>query len=275
MPDSNEALATTGLTGILESLTERAKKLAVTDQATYTAAANFLIEAKSYVKDVGHKLDPGINSAKTHLDYLKNQKAGYVDPVKRLIDIVQTNAENWRAEEKRRAEAETRRKQEELDRQAKEKAELDRRAAEKEAADAKRAKVAEINEALASGAIGKREAAKRLKEAGAEEEAAKATAAAVAEEEKNKPAPVVRVAPSVPTVAGVKNQTYYFAEVTDRYELIEAFATACETDNVERREFLQRFIAVDETEVARYAREVKNPTAVMSSVPGVRAWSKG
>jgi DNA repair exonuclease SbcCD ATPase subunit len=273
MPDQpGTALATTGLDNILTSLTERERGLTVTDQQSYTAAANFILEANSYVKDVGAKLDPGINSAKTHLDFLKNQKAGYVEPVKRLAQLVKERCETFRANEKARAEAEQRRLQEAEDRKRQTKSEEDRRAAEAEAATKRAEAVKQINADLKAGIIGKREAAKRLKEAGAEAEAAKATAAAVAEEQAQASPPVVRVAPSIPVVAGVKNQTYYGADLTDGQAIIRAYETAKDPIRIA---FLRRFIQVNEQEIGKFARETKDPEKVMELLPGVRAWSKG
>jgi pyruvate/2-oxoglutarate dehydrogenase complex dihydrolipoamide acyltransferase (E2) component len=261
---------------LVQSLAEREKALVVKDQQSYTAAGNFLIEARSYLNDVNAKLDVGINSAKAHLDTLKNQKAGYVDPVKRLIDAVKAKAELWRAEEKKRADEEERRRQEEINRAAKQKAEEDKRQAEAEATEKRRQAVAQINADLKSGAIGKREAAKRLKEAGAEEEAAKQTAAAVAEEAKNAPPPTVRVAPAVPTVAGIRNQTYYYAELISSPDpLILALANAWKDGDMDRFTFLRRFVRVSETEISAFARETKDSEAVVKALPGVRAWSKG
>ena len=141
MNDSNELAVVTAKFGdVRDTLATKERAIVVSDQATYTLAANFLIEAKSYIKDVNTKLDVGINSAKAHLDTLKNQKSGYVDPVKRLIDAVTMRAEQWRAAEKQRAEAEARRIQEEEGRKQRQKAEEDRREAERIATAAKRAK---------------------------------------------------------------------------------------------------------------------------------------
>lgn len=276
MNDSNElAVAQAKFGDVRDMLATREKSIVVTDQQSYALAANFIIEANSYVKDVNAKLDPGINSAKDHLALLKNQKASYVDPVKQLIDAVKAKAEAWRAEEKRKDYAEALRIQEEKARKQREEAERERRAAEAEAAEKRRQAVAQINADLKAGLIGKREAAKRLKEAGAEEEAAKQTAAAVAEEQKNAPPPTVKVQASVPTVAGMRNQTYYYAEVTDANAIIKEFVLAASTNNADRAAFLRQFITIDEAAISKFARDAKDNDKATRLVPGVRFWSRG
>lgn len=256
----------------LTAIEARAKDLAVSDQSTYALVAQFVVDAKAYLADVHAKLDPFVQAAKTAYDTARNLRAGYVDPVEALIGKANENCAEWRAAEKRRAEAETKRRQEELERKQREDAERDRRQAEAEAAETRRQKVSEIREKLRRHQINKREAARLLKEAGAEEEAAKATAAAVAEEQANAPAPEVHVAPAVPKVAGVRNQTFYYAEVFDPTKILHEFAT---TKDVGRRTFLARFVTVSEQEVGKFARETKDDEKTMAALPGVRAWSKG
>lgn len=247
----------------------------ITDQASLVASGNAKISLDSYVKAVKAHFASELNPLEERVKRIKNNIASLTAPALTATKTLVDRQREWSAEEKRKAEAETKRKQDELDRAKLQKADEEKRAAEKEATERRQAAVKQINADLAAGAIGKREAAKRLKEAGAEEEAAKQTAAAVAEEQKAAPSPTVRVAPNIPVVAGVKNQTFYYASVHQASELIGAFAEACENENHERRDFLARFIAVNESEVSKYARDTKNPNAVMAVLPGVKAWSKG
>jgi hypothetical protein len=253
----------------------QAANIQVTDQRSLVESGNAKISLESYVKAVKGHFDQELGPLEERVKRIKNQRENLLTPAKMALNVLVERQRTWMAEEKRRADAEAERKRQELQRQQQQKADEDRRAAEREAANKKREAVAKIETDLAAGLIGKREAAKRLKEAGAEEEAAKATAAAVAEEEKNKPAPEVRVVPSIPVVAGVKNQTFHFAEVLDAAKIVDAFASACRGQLVERYKFLERFITVDEKEVSAYAREIKDPQAVMSVLPGVKCWSKG
>ena len=85
----------------------------------------------------------------------------------------------------------------------------------------------------------------------------------------------VRVVPSVPVIAGVKNQTYYSADVIDKQAIIDRFALALLTKNNDQAVFLRKFIQVNEAEVSKFARETKDSDKVMSLLPGVRATSRG
>ena len=199
----------------VDALVKLADSIEVKDQATLIQSADVKISLDSYVKAVAAHFAEELGSAEERFKRIKNQMQSLIAPAKLARDMLVERQRGWMAAEKARAEAETRRLQEAAARQQREQAERDRREAEKEAAEKRRAAVAEINAQLEAGTIGKREAAKRLREAGAEEEAAKATAAAIAEETKNAPPPTVQAAPSIPKVAGVRNQTFYYAEVGD------------------------------------------------------------
>ena len=253
----------------------KAAQLSITDQESLVESANRKISLDSYMKAVQAHFANELGAAEEHYKRLKNQVAALVQPAKIARDALVERQRIWMAEEKRRADAEARRLQEEAARNQQQKADEDQRAAERDAKNKKDAAVYQINQDLKDGVIGKREAAKRLKEAGAEEEAAIQTAAAVAEEEKAKPAPTVRVAPAIPTVAGVKNQTFYYAEAEHPEYLIIAYARAVIAANVERQGFLRQFLTTDDQAIGKFARETKDSEKVMEALPGVRAWSKG
>lgn len=81
----------------------------------------------------------------------------------------------------------------------------------------------------------------------------------------------VAVAPALPKVPGIKNQTYYKCSVFNAALIIERFVKGEPAE----REFLRRFITVDEQEIGKYARELKDPKAAEKAVPGCRFWSEG
>ena len=253
----------------------KAAEIEVTDQASLTESANRKISLESYIKAVQAHFANELGAAEERLKRLKNQVVALVGPAKIARDGLVDRQRQWMALEKQRADAEARRLQEEAHRKQQQKADEDRRAAERDAKSKKDSAVYQINQDLKEGVIGKREAAKRLKEAGAEEEAAIQTAAAVAEEEKTKPAPTVRVAPAIPTVAGVKNQTFYYAEAEHPEYLIIAYAQAVIAANVERQTFLRQFLTTDDQAIGKFARETKDNEKVMEALPGIRAWSRG
>ena len=247
----------------------------ITDQASLVSSGNAKISLESFIKAVEGHFDPELSPLEERVKRLKNAMSSLISPAKMAKNVLVDRQRAWMAEEKRKAEAEERRRQEEIQRAQREKADRERREADAQAAEAKRQAVAEINREYARGAFGKRELAKRLKAAGAEEEAAKATAAAIAEEAKNAPPPVVTVQPNIPKVAGVKNQTYYFAAVENEAKILFDYDAAVRSGNQQRATFLSRFIMVDEAEVGAFARETKDDAKVMAQLPGVRAWSKG
>src|SRR5580698_9230654 len=89
----------------LDNLRIRANLIAVTDADTYAVACQIALDGRAYIKRVGFELDPGIASAKDHLDLLKNQKAKFVEPAKQIVEVAAQKAEQWKAEERRKAEA--------------------------------------------------------------------------------------------------------------------------------------------------------------------------
>ena len=270
---------------IIKELTERVAGLVraagapITDQASLIQSGNSKVALESYVKAVQAHFTDELAPLEERVKLIKNQIASLVTPAKMALTDLVGRQRAWMAQEKARAEAETRRRQEEHNRLAAAKIEEDKRAAEAEARRKKKAAVDKIESDYLAGLFGKREYAKRLKEAGEEEKAAVEMAAAVAEEEKDKPAPTVRVAPAIPAVAGVKNQTYYFVSVHDPKQILdEIFCALPNSDGVHeasRWEFLRRFVTLDTAEIGKYAREMKNPNAVMAALPGVKAWSNG
>lgn len=250
-----------------------ASKLQIIDQTTFVLSGDAKLSLESYIKAVNHHFAAEIAEADERLKRLKNRVATLVAPAEEARAQLIEHQRGWMAEEKRTADADTKRKQDEHNRAMQEKSDREKREAQAEATRKKKEAIAQINRDFVAGQFGKREFAKRLKDAGAEEEAAKATAEIVAQEQKNAPPPVVSVVPSIPKVAGVRNQTYYGADLEDGGAGIKAELFS--TTDVYRRAFLTQFIRVDEAEISKFARKTKDVTKVNSLLPGVRAWSKG
>src|SRR6267142_2639138 len=85
--------------------------------------------------------------------------------------------------------------------------------------------------------------------------------------EKKGEAPV-EVQPAIPTVAGYRRSTNYYAEVTDAEKLLRAWIRA----GKEQHQYLRQFITIDIKALNAEAREVKNPEQLMKQIPGIRAW---
>ena len=259
----------------LGKLVNQAQSIVVKDQVSYALAAGVRTSFKSYLEAVKFQTGPEIAQTKERLERLKQEEAIFLNPGKDGLAQLETKMTEFREEEKRQAKAEQDRKNAELAREARERAVREREEAEKRVAENKAKAIAEINRLVKSGAMGKREAAKRLKAVGAAAEADLQDAAAAEEEAKNAP-PTVTVKPNVPAVAGApKNQTFYYAELQDKNLIIAAYLLAVKQQNFERAAFLEKFLTIDEGELGRFARKTQDNEKAAEAVPGVRFWSKG
>ena len=121
------------------------------------------------------------------------------------------------------------------------------------AVETRKKRVAEINQHLAIGKIGKREAARLLKLAGADEEAAKQNAAAQAEETA-KAAPVVQVKPNIPTVAGTVSRQNWKFRIVDANKIPHLF------------------LMPDEVRIGRMVRDIKDKQKAEVECPGIEVF---
>ncbi len=62
-------------------LRQEAEAIAVINQDDYTKALTFVKGLRAYKKDVGFKLDPGIHSAREHLNFLREEKDKHIRPI--------------------------------------------------------------------------------------------------------------------------------------------------------------------------------------------------
>jgi hypothetical protein len=237
----------------LANLRDRANAIVVKDADSYAAACQVALDGRAYIKRVGFELDPGIASAKDHLDLLKNQKAKFVDPAKQIVEVAAQKAEAWKTEERRKAAAEQERINEERRREAARIAEEERQEAVRKAIAEQKEREAEIARQRAAGELKKREADKLAKLAAQQAEAAidqaadaAATAAASVQE--------VRVAPAVPKVAGIKARVNYKFKITDESKLP------------------RNFLMADEVAIGQFIRAEKRLGTDI--IPGVEVWSE-
>lgn len=240
----------------LAVLQQRAIAIVVRDADSYRECCEGKAEAQKYIKDAGFELDPGIFKAKEVLDHLRNQKAKFVDPAKVIVDTFAKKAEDYRTEEKRKADEEQRREQERVRVETERKAAEERRAEEARiAADAKE-RQAMIDKAREAGEVGKREAARLAKQA--EEDAARMRENAKKQEVLTAAAvPVVKVEASIPRVAGSKNQTYWKFRVVDEMKIPRAF------------------LMPNEAGIGKMVRDTKEKAAAEAACPGIEVWSEG
>lgn len=234
----------------LVTLRARCEAIVVRDQQDYIAVCELVKEGRSYIKDVGFKLDPGINSAREHLDFLRQEKEKYVGPAKQIVGIAERKGEEWKAEERRRAAAEEERINQQRRAEAAQKAELERKAAEAQAKLDREQRERELAEARKAGEIGKREEARLAKIAAEAEAEARALAAKQAAEAAAN-VQEVKVEASVPKVAGIRARVNWKFRIIDQNKIPRAY------------------MIPDEKSIGYFVRETKRAGEV---IPGVEAY---
>lgn len=184
----------------LAALVNRGNSLQVKDAETCIAAKEFKVECKSYEKAVELATDGEIQDAKERLTKLQNAKKMLLLPMQTALDAVERRRRTWEEDERRRAEAEQRRLQEEARKQAEARAEEERKARERE-----------IARQVKAGEIGKREAKQQVKQAESD-----ANFAA-------KDVPVIEVKATIPTVAGTASRRTWKFRVVDAARIPRQF----------------------------------------------------
>ena len=250
-------------------------EIAIVDNATLVQSAEAKLEFESYIRSVEAHFEPELAPAEETVARCKLAMSQLISPVKGWLKSLVERQRNYQAEEKRRTEAEARRIREEAILAAARKAEEERKERERQADIARKAREKEIEAQRKAGELKAREADKLRKEAAAEAEREKVRAAqdavlAAAD------VPEVKVLPNLPKGAGLpKNQTFYYAEVTNSAQIIAAYNQALIQSNLERQRFLSRFIQVNEQEVGLFARQTKDNDKATALLPGVKFTSKG
>lgn len=261
----------------LQVLRNRAESIEVVNQESYTLACQIALDGRKEVKAIGFVLDPGIQSAREHLDELRRQKAAFVDRVTPIIELASGKAEAWKAEERRKAAAEEerinaeRRREaariaEEERRKAEAQAEIDRKKREAEVEVARQQREKDLEEQRRLGEINKREMERQKKLAAAEaerqrqeaiEDAARARELAAEQAEEAKANfQEVKVKASVPTVAGIK------ARVNWKFRVINP-------------SMLPRlYLMPDEVAIGQEVRRLKDKAAAEAKIPGIEVYSE-
>jgi hypothetical protein len=240
MPGFNESIATMNkyaadldaLMPEARKITEALRKNDLTDRATRLRAGELVNELKRFDKDGEEEMKPHKKVIKSVTDYIQAHVRKVTNRVEEMYKPLTAAMGEWDRAEIKAAEDEKERqrriKQAELDRAA----EVKRREDEKVAAELREKRVKEIRADLKAGKIGKREAARLLKEAGAMEESLKAQAAADEDEKKrdNKmEAATVDVKPNIPSIAGNVKRVNYSAECTDADGFLSEYVRCCVT----------------------------------------------
>lgn len=251
-------------------LRQRVQQIVVVSAASCLEAKMIQRQIREEMKMRKIILDPFVNQAKSAYDTAKDERAKWITPLEADDETLAGKVKTYEREEREAAQREQDRINAENARLFREKAEAERKERERLAKEMKDAKIKEIKAALKAGEIGKREAAKMLKEAGADAEAAIEQAAADAEAAKNAPPPKVEVKPNIPTVAGVPSRVNFKVEVTHPDRIINAYIDAVALRNTERVVYLRQFIMPNEQAIGAEARKVKNSKLMTTLIPGCR-----
>lgn len=239
----------------LAALRAEADALVVRDQDTYRSAMDLALTARKYVKDVKSKLQPGIDSARDHLNELRNQMAAYTSPAEQIDSVVTNKAKAWAEEERRKAEAEQRRLQEEARIAAQKKADEERRERERQTEIDRKQREKEIAEARKNGELKAREAARLQKEAAAESEREKQRAQEEAARQVAE-VPQVEVKADIPVVAGVAARRNW------KFKIVDA------------RRIPGVFLVPDEVAIGQMVRNAKDKRKAEFMCPGIEVWSE-
>lgn len=228
--------------------------LVVQNQDEYTRALLFVKGVRAYKKTIGFRHDPGIQSAREHLNFLREEKDKHIRPIDEIDKAVSARAGAWRENERLAAAAEERRVNEERRRVAAEQAEAQRRADEAQAKLLLKQRQKEIEQARKSGELKQREANRLAKEA--EAQAERDRQAAREAEEAARQVKEVKVKPAIPKMAGIMGRTNWKFRIVN-----EALIP---------REYLMW----NDGKIGEMVRRTKDKEKSEAECPGIEVWSK-
>jgi hypothetical protein len=238
------------------------EKITVTDAASCLWAKQFSVSVKSYQKAVDLYADGDIQDAKERLSTLQAAKKMLLAPVVAIFEAVETKRKRWEEDERRKAEAEQRRLQEEARATQEKKAREEREERERIAAEARKRLEKELAEARKAGEINKRELEKAQKEA-REAEARERAAAEVEAKRTAAAVPQVEVKASIPTLQGTRSARVWKFRVKDANKVPRLY------------------LMVDEVAIGKDVRKIENGESaeahklrVEALIPGIEVYSE-
>lgn len=206
----------------LASLRGTSESIIVNDAPTCLLAKTAQRDVRNYIKDVKLKLDPFVEGAKRTYQAAKDERDKWLAPAEEIDAALAQKVKEFERREREAAEAEQRRINEERRIEAARVAEIERKERERVAAEERKRLEKELAEARKAGEISKRDLEKAQKEAREAEQRERIRAE---EEARIKASQVqeVKVAPSIPTVAGVPSRRNYKARVIDASRVPDLF----------------------------------------------------
>lgn len=256
-PTTPDALTVRAAEGKLAEFARYVATVAVTNQDEYSQVCTAIVAARSEIKKIGFVLDPGIASAREHLNLLLARKKSFVEKWESQINIGSRKAADWKEEERRKAEVEQRRLNEERRIEAARKADEERREREKQAEIDRKQREEEIESAKKAGEIKAREAARLKKEADEAAQRERERAAQEAEEAKRAAEQeTVTVKAAVPVVAGIR------ARVNWKFRVVDA------------TKLPRQYMKPDEGAIGQVVRRMKDAKTAEALIPGIEVYSE-
>jgi hypothetical protein len=229
--------------------------LKVSDAASYAAAGALLTRVRHYQKTVKSTLQAFVDLAKRNLDGARQQMNVYMNPAEEIDATISRAMNEYKMRERMAAEAEERRINEERRLQAEADAKAREAELKKKAEEDRRLREKEIAEARKAGDIGQREAGRLTKQA--TEAAERQNHLAELEAHSIRSAVQdVKVAPAVPTVAGLRQRVNWKFKVTDINRIPRAY------------------LMVNDVAIGQMVRMKKNKQEAEKECPGIEVSSE-
>jgi len=221
------------LKAALIPLEEEAKRIVVTNAEQYAEAGALLKRVRDNRKQGEETVKPLARVIQSIKDWVQTVKLQHQNQCERIETILEVKMTDQKRREREAAAAEEKRLNEERRKEAERIAEEQRKAREKE-----------IEAQRKAGEIGKREAAKQVKEAAQEAEAIKNTVQEV------------KVEPAIPKVAGLRQRVNWKFKIVDANKIPRAF------------------MMPNEVSIGQFVRTAKDKALAEKTIPGIECWSE-
>jgi hypothetical protein len=246
-----------------------------------------IVQLKALKKDAEVAVHPLKALIKKASEYVQTNFLKASNAAEAAIGMAAGKVGPWEQAEERRKALEKRQEQDALDKKRVEEAEAQRKKDAEAASNRKKAKIAEIQAMRKDKQITKRQEAKMLRLAGAQEEADLALAEADAEEHVAS-TPTVEVESKSPKVSGIIGRKNYSATCLDRKLFMREFFKRIMGKQLQQTLSVTRedgkveeftidwwdYIDVNDAALSKTAREVKSVEAMEQFFPGIKAEEK-
>jgi hypothetical protein len=238
----------------LEVAKAQAEALQVRNSEECAQGKLFLKGIRDVIKQIGFLKDPAIDSARKHLDFLREDKNQWIRLATDAGSIAEQKVNEYTRQERARSEAEARQINEQKRINAARIAEENRKAAIAQAEADRKKREKEIAEARKAGELKAADAKKLQKQA--EEGAARAKEEAERQVAIDSQVESVTVKPNIPTVAGTRSMVLWKFRILDANRL--------------PRQYMQP----NEVKIGAEVRFIKDKAAAEAKIPGIEVYTE-